>query len=115
MARDLYHQVVKTALEKEGWLITNDPYLLSNKSEKMHYEVDLGAERLLAAEKGTEKIAVEVKSFLRQSFPHEFHTVLGQYLTYLEALSQIEPDRILFLAIPNFAYEKISDHLFLSI
>lgn len=113
MAKDLYHQAVKTALMSEGWTITHDPYILSDKEQKMHYEIDLGAEKLLAAEKGTEKIAIEVKSFLRQSLPNEFHSVFGQYLIYLEALMQIEVDRILYLAIPLFAYEKMKEYLFL--
>lgn len=113
MAKDLYHEAVKIALIKDGWIITNDPYILSNKAEKMYYEIDLGAEKLLAAEKDSEKIAVEVKSFLRQSLPNEFHTAFGQYMIYLEALSQVDVKRVLYLAIPAFAYEKMKEHLFL--
>lgn len=113
MAKDLYHQAVKIALEREGWIITDDPYYLTDKAQKMHYEIDLGAEKLIAAEKGIEKIAVEVKSFLRQSLPNEFHTVFGQYMIYLEALMEIDAERTLYLAIPVFAYEKMKEYLFL--
>lgn len=67
----------------------------------------------MAAEKGTEKIAIEVKSFLRQSLPNEFHSVFGQYFIYLEALMQIDVNRTLYLAIPLFAYEKMKEYLFL--
>ena len=28
MARDTFHQVVKVALQKEGWVITSDPLQL---------------------------------------------------------------------------------------
>lgn len=28
MAKDLFHQAVKTALIKEGWNITNDPLII---------------------------------------------------------------------------------------
>lgn len=110
MAKDILHYAVRTALEKENWLITDDPYFLRDKNKNIKYEIDLGAEKLLAAERGTEKIAVEVKSFSKASFTHEFHSVLGQYLTYLKGLKQIEPDRILFLAMPLFAYNRLQEH-----
>lgn len=61
-ARDIYHDQVRTALEKDGWAVTHDPFRLKWRDKKMY--IDLGAERLLAAEKGTQKIAVEVKSFV---------------------------------------------------
>lgn len=32
MAKDIYHQTVKIALEKEGWIITHDPFILSDKT-----------------------------------------------------------------------------------
>lgn len=28
MAKDVYHEIVKRALEKDGWLITHDPFTL---------------------------------------------------------------------------------------
>ena len=66
MARDALHNDVKLALIKEGWTITNDP--LSLEGWRPGWEVDLGAERVIAAERGIEKIAVEVKGFSEQSF-----------------------------------------------
>ena len=60
-ARDLYHNIVKRALIKDGWTITHDPYTLSFGQKDVF--VALGAERPIAAEKGDEKIAVEVKTF----------------------------------------------------
>lgn len=70
MAKDLYHETVKTALVKEGWLITHDPLYLADEPARIDYEIDLGAEKLIVAERGPEKIAVEVKSFLRASISH---------------------------------------------
>ncbi|NJN39378.1 MAG: hypothetical protein HC790_12815 [Acaryochloridaceae cyanobacterium CSU_3_4] len=64
------------------------------------------AERLLAAERGTEKIAVEVKSFTNPSAISEFHMAVGQYLNYRRALRSQEPARILYLAIPSQTYEE---------
>jgi XisH protein len=66
MARDLFHENVKEALIKEGWLITNDP--LSFKIGNVQVQIDLGAERLIAAERGSDKIAIEIKTFGGASF-----------------------------------------------
>lgn len=98
MAKDIYHNIVKTALINAGWNITNDPY--SIKVLGRDYEIDLAGERFFAAEKGTVKIAVEVKSFLAPSLAYEFHSVLGQYLNYFTFMEIQEPERILFLAVP---------------
>lgn len=104
MARDLYHQGVREAIEKEGWTITNDPYYLTTL--KVKYEIDLGAEKILAAEKESQKIAIEIKSFSKASIAHEFHSALGQYLNYWGFLKLQEPERILFLAIPEDIYVR---------
>ncbi len=61
MAKDMFHDAVKRALQKEGWLITHDPYPIKIGSIRLF--IDLGAERVIAAEQGNDKIAVEIKSF----------------------------------------------------
>ena len=66
MARDIFHDNVIKALEKEDWIITNDP--LSFKVGNVSVQIDLGAERLIAAERGTDKIAIEIKTFGNLSF-----------------------------------------------
>jgi len=103
MARDLFHNQVKTALIKEHWNITDDPYWLQI-SEVIKLQIDLGAESTIAAQRNHEKIAVEIKSFITDSDISEFHTALGQYLNYAQALEDIEPDRILYLAVPWETY-----------
>jgi XisH protein len=103
-ARDVYHQVVKTALQKDGWVITHDPLVLELTSGRL--EIDLGAEDLIAAQKQRERIAVEIKSFLAPSATSEFHTALGQFLNYRVVLKVKEPSRILFLAIPVKVYRN---------
>ncbi len=101
MARDKYHQHVRAALQKDGWTITHDPYRFRYLSAK-EQEIDLGAERdLIGAEKGQEKIAVEVKSFLDDSVLQDLYKAFGQYLVYSSGLEEIEPDRKLYLAIPE--------------
>jgi hypothetical protein len=104
---------VKEALRKEGWLITHDPLYLVEEGASIDYEIDLGAEKLIVAERGLEKIAVEVKSFLRASISHEFHSVFGQYLVYLEALKLLAPERSLLLAMPDFAYDRLQEYPFI--
>jgi hypothetical protein len=52
-AKDIYHHIVITALEKEGWLITHDP--LHVKYRAMNLSIDLGAEHLVSAEKMDKK------------------------------------------------------------
>ncbi len=96
-AKDTYHDVVKTALEKDGWTITDDPLRLPWGSRDMY--VDLGAECLLAAERGTRKIAVEIKSFIKPSPIADLENALGQYILYHDLLARLEPDRVLYLAI----------------
>lgn len=102
--KDKYHDQVRAALEKDGWDITHDP--LYFKIGKKEVFIDLGAERLIAAEKGSDKIAVEVKSFLHLSFLAAFYEALGKFMLYEEALGIEEPDRVLFLAIPEHIYAK---------
>jgi hypothetical protein len=102
MARDLFHQIAKDALIKEGWTITHDPFPVDYGDVQM--QIDLGAERLVAATKDSEEIAVEIKSFASPSAISEFHTAVGQYLNYRRALRAQEPARILFLAVPSQTY-----------
>ncbi|MCF8246513.1 MAG: XisH family protein [Saprospiraceae bacterium] len=99
MAKDLYHEKFRIALEKDGWTITHDPYPL--RVGRIGYEVDFGAEKLLAAEKGNAKIAVELKSFSGPSDVNEFHRAVGQFNDYFVALEVVEPNRVLFLGIPE--------------
>ena len=103
MARDFFHQQVKNALIKDNWKITHDP-LTIRISEAVKLQIDLAAESAIAAERNNEKIAVEIKSFLGDSDISAFHTALGQYLNYCQALEEKEPDRTVFLAIPEETY-----------
>ena len=105
-AKDTYHGAVKNALIKEGWTITHDPLFIEYGQEDMY--IDLGAERLLAAERGTDKIAVEIKSFVGTSTITELHKALGQYQIYLAELEKIDPSRRLLLALSHTTYEELS-------
>jgi len=96
-ARDRYHDHVKNALIKDGWTITHDPLSLKWGIKDMY--IDLGAERLLAAEKGQQKIAVEVKSFLGPSELEDLEKAVGQYILYHDVLVNVQPERQLYLAV----------------
>ncbi|MEN9613140.1 MAG: hypothetical protein RLZZ628_3954 [Bacteroidota bacterium] len=102
MAKDVYHQIVRDALETDGWRITHDP--LTIKFTKRKVFIDLGAERLIAAERGEEKIAIEIKSFIGLSLLTDFYKALGQYQLYVLGLKKRFPNRKLFLAMPEESY-----------
>ncbi|MGB3192316.1 MAG: XisH family protein [Limnoraphis sp.] len=102
-AKDFFHEIVKRGLEKYQWIVTDDP--LELEWEDVTVKIDLGAERLIAAERGEEKIAVEIKSFIGTSAISDFHTALGQFLNYRIMLEVNEPDRQLYLAVPLEAYQ----------
>ncbi len=104
MARDVFHENVKEALIKEGWIITNDP--LSFKIGNMQVQIDLGAERLIAAERGADKIAIEIKTFGSLSFITSLYEAVGKYIIYRNVLAMREPDRTLYLAVPETIYTR---------
>ena len=107
MAKDIYHDLVKKALENEGWTITHDPYYLSVGLGRRKVAADLGAEKYFVAEKGLEKILVEIKSFITTSNINELNRSIGQYDFYALLLEEKEPNRIPYLAMPNDAYEDL--------
>lgn len=111
MAKDRFHYLVRTALEKEGWNITADPYEIN--IDDVDFEIDLAAEQLLAAEREGQRIAVEIKSFISPSNVSEFHTALGQFLNYRDALEKIEPTRQLYLAVRLPTYETFFQRRFI--
>jgi hypothetical protein len=103
-AKDIFHKAVKNALKKDGWKITHDPLSIQVGGVEMY--IDLGADKLVAAEKDGQKIAVEIKSFIRTSAIYEFHLAIGQFRNYRLALSKEDPERSLYLAVPEDTYER---------
>ncbi len=113
MARDLFHYAVRAALEKEKWVITDDPLKVGAGGAK--FEIDLGAERLVGADRGEERIAIEIKTFAGDSPITDYHAALGQFLNYRLALELNNIDRSLYLAIPTLIYEAFFQKEFLKI
>jgi XisH protein len=102
VARDAFHNAVKHGLIKDGWTITHDPLVLRFYGKNLY--ADLGAEKFIGAEKSNQKIAVEVKSFTGNSEITEFYGALGQLLHYRVILDEKEPERKLYLAVPEDAH-----------
>lgn len=97
-ARDLYHDVVVDALTADGWVVTDDPLRLAYGARDFYN--DLAAELPIAAERGGERIAVEVKSFVGASNIRELELAVGQFALYRELLARSHADMTLFLAVP---------------
>lgn len=104
-AKDIYHDAVKSALIKDGWTITHDPLHLRWGNNLLF--VDLGAERLLRATKENRKIAVEVKSFASPSNIAALENALGQYILYQNIIEELEPDRMLYLAVHDEIFSTV--------
>jgi hypothetical protein len=103
-ARDIHPSAVRRALERDGWTITHDPLHL--RAGGRDFYVDLGAERLLAAERAGQRIAVEVKGFAGRSLVADLEQALGQFVLYRGLLRRVDPERSLYLAVdaPTFGY-----------
>jgi hypothetical protein len=111
-AKDIFHHLVKAALQKDGWVTTHDP-LHIRISGVIDMYIDLGAEKIIAAEKDGQKIAVEIKSFIGAPTISEFHLAMGQFINYRYALEEREPERVLYLAVPVNIYDDFFRLLFI--
>jgi hypothetical protein len=101
---DIIHHAVKRALIKDGWLITDDPYIIQYKKTVLY--ADLGAERPIAAEREGQKLVVEVKSFIGQSKIQDLKEALGQYDIYRYLLEETAPERKLYIAVSEVSYKS---------
>jgi hypothetical protein len=106
-AKDLYHVACVNALQKDGWTITHDPLTLTVEETKL--QIDIGAERVVAAERNGERIAVEIKSFVSLSAIQDLKEAVGQFWLYDLALKQssAESDRGLYLAVRKTVYDEV--------
>ena len=101
-----WNQQVRASLERDGWEITNDPLFIPTEGLAGLY-IDLAARKVLSAQKGKQKIVVEIKGFGEQSLTHDFYESLGQALVYEMALSELGVDWPLFLAIPLVEFNRL--------
>lgn len=96
---------MKFALQKDGWTVTHDPFPLQIGKKRL--SADLGAERLISAEKGTQRIVVEVKSFVGQSDVKDLEQALGQYVLYRQILKEMRSERSLYLAVSQTTFNSV--------
>ncbi|WP_233743512.1 XisH family protein [Leptodesmis sichuanensis] len=99
---DIIHNAVKNALIKDGWLVTDDPYVIQYRRTVLY--ADLGAERPIAVERNGQKLVVEVNSFVGVFKIQDLKEALGQYDIYPYLLEEIAPDRKLYVAVNKVAY-----------
>ncbi len=86
--RDDFHFAVRTALEKDGWTITDDP--LTVPTPGLDFHIDLGAVRdIIGAEKDGERIAVEIKS-LKGNMDKQLN-YQSAILTFLKDYATVKP------------------------
>ena len=107
-AKDIYHDTVKRALEKDGWKITAENLQLPWGGTRTF--IDIIAEQVFVAEKEGRKIAVEVKSFIGKSNLSELEKAVGQFIFYRFAVRREEPECELFIAVGEKIYNKLFVH-----
>ena len=105
LIRDSIHELVKQAFIKDGWEITYDSYVISY-GERFLF-VDLGASSMIGIRQGTKDIAIEIKEFRGQSQIADLEQAIGKYTLYRLLLNQVDPEREVYLAIPEETYNDI--------
>lgn len=111
--RDATHNIIRQALIKEGWEITDDPYVISY-GERFLF-IDLAARvvgkgatgQLIAAMRQGRRIAVEIKEFRGTSPIVDLEQAIGQYMLYQMLLRKVDPDRELYLAVSSTSFDEI--------
>lgn len=113
--RDIIHNIVKQAITKDGWEVTDDPYVISY-GERFLF-VDLGVTelntfeqsqgRIIGAERNNNRIAIEIKEFRGRSAIGDLEQAIGQYVLYRLLLNKVEPGREIYLAITDITYDEI--------
>lgn len=106
--KDNFHEVVKQALEKEGWKIINDPLFVPTEGG-VNFFIDLGLEQVIGAAKDGKNIAVEIKSFDANTPIYSFYEILGQFLMYKMALEEQLQNWDLYIAISTLGLKKLDD------
>jgi hypothetical protein len=107
-ARDL----VVTALTRAGWTITDDPYVITYGLQVLLIDLAANTENqgrnlFVDATRDGHKIAVEIKAIAGESAVADLHQAVGQYVVYKLVLEQLEPDRIVYLAVTDAVYRKV--------
>ena len=100
-AKDHYHDTVRNALLKDGWILTNDPFTILLPERFLYID--------LRAEKENEHVAilVEIKGFETASQVEALAAAIGKYNLYQSALAITNVLDKLYLSIPLAAFYGI--------
>jgi hypothetical protein len=102
--KDQIHEVVKNALVKDGWTITDDPFRIVYEDADVYADL-----RIVKTEVGTmilRALIIEIKGFTGDSPLHSLENALGQYELYRIYLKNIAPEDKLYLAVSATTYAE---------
>lgn len=107
--KDAYHDIVKAALVRDGWQITDDPFLIGFRGTVLF--ADLGAEKTMGFQRRRRKIGIEVKVLNEPARFAKFECAVGQYVVYRRLMMSLQLQRDLYLAVSlnvftNFVQKK---------
>ena len=108
--KDESHQIVKEALIRDGWDITDDPYVISYGERFLFVDLAASASnqgQFIGAQRKDQLIAVEIKEFRGKSAVNDLEQAIGQYTLYQLLLKQVDPKRRVFLAISDIVYDEV--------
>ncbi|MGK7905053.1 MAG: element excision factor XisH family protein [Hormoscilla sp.] len=104
-AKDLYHDAVKSALMKAGWVIVADPYRIQDKDVDWYtQQTDI---RPIAAEREGRKIVVVIQKFVGRSLMIDFHHAVGQHVVYRSLMQARSSEYQSYMAIDDIIYENL--------
>jgi len=104
-AKDLYHDAVKSALMKAGWVIVADPYRIQDKDFDWYtQQTDI---RPIAAAREGRKIVVAMQRFVGRSLMIDFHHAVGQHAVYRSLMQARSSEYQLYMAIDDIIYENL--------
>lgn len=101
---DAHHKTVRRALEKDGWTVTHDPFIISVGRRRLL--ANLGAEKMMDVPPVIQKVVIEVKVLGGDSVVNDLHRAFGQYQNYRSLLRHLKSERQVYLAIPRSVYAK---------
>ncbi len=113
--RDAIHDVVKQAIVKDGWEITDDPYVISYGERFLFIDLGIAESNIvdqiqgqfIGAERENSRVALEIKEFRGRSAIADLEQAIGQYVLYQLLLSQVDPGRELYLAVTDMTYDEL--------
>lgn len=106
--RDIFHQTVKNALQKDGWTVTYDPFFVPTEGG-VNFFIDLGLESIIGAARNDKNVAIEIKSFDATTPTYSFYEILGQFLLYRMALEEQTEPWELYVAMSEQGYQKLHE------